>query len=87
MPTAINDRIEINPSVMMGKPIICGTRITVELILRQLRQGITKQELLQNYPHLVVDDVDAALDYAADLVKDETVYQLIPDYHGQAVAR
>jgi len=46
------ERIEINPVIMMGKPVIRGTRITVELILRKLAEGASEGELLQDYPHL-----------------------------------
>ncbi len=55
------DRIEINPRVMLGKPVIRGTRITVELILRKLGEGATAQELLEAYPHLTKDDIQAAI--------------------------
>ena len=58
MPT--QDRIEINPKVMLGKPIIRGTRITVELILRKLGEGATHRDLLEAYPHLTENDLQAA---------------------------
>jgi len=48
----MTNRIETNPKVMVGKPAIKGTRITVELILRQIAQGLTPQDILANYPHL-----------------------------------
>ena len=48
------ERIEINPAVMMGKPVIRGTRITVELILRKLAEGETESELMEDYPHLIL---------------------------------
>lgn len=68
------DRIEINPKVMLGKPVIRGTRITVELVLRKLGEGATRQELLEAYPHLTDQDVQAAINYAADsLAHQETV--------------
>ena len=51
---------------MLGKPCVAGTRITVELILRWLSEGRTTDELLEAYPHLVLDDVKAVLGYAAD---------------------
>jgi len=72
MPT--QDRIEINPKVMLGKPIIRGTRITVELILRKLGEGATHRELLEAYPNLTEGDLQAAITFAADtLAHDETV--------------
>jgi len=58
MPT--QDRIEINPKVMLGKPIIRGTRITGELVLRKLGEGATQQELLEAYPNLTDGDLQAA---------------------------
>jgi uncharacterized protein (DUF433 family) len=65
------DRIETNPNVMQGKPVIRGTRIPVELILRKLSQGATEADLLESYPRLTGDDVRAALAYAADSVAHE----------------
>lgn len=61
-------RITIDPAVMLGKPCIQGTRITVELILRWLSEGRTHAELLEAYPHISEDDIKAALAYAADAV-------------------
>jgi uncharacterized protein (DUF433 family) len=59
------DRIEINPRVMLGKPVIRGTRIPVELIVRKLREGASDADLLDAYPRLTRDDIDAAIRYAA----------------------
>ena len=70
----VTDRIEINPKVMMGKPVIRGTRVTVELILRKLSEGATESELLEAYPKLKREDIQAAIRYAADtLAHEETV--------------
>jgi uncharacterized protein (DUF433 family) len=67
-------RIEINPEVMLGKPVIRGTRIPVELIVRKVGEGATDAELLDAYPRLVVEDIRAAVLYAADaLTHEETV--------------
>ena len=67
------DRIERNPKVMMGKPVIKRTRIPVELILRKLSEGATLEELLDAYPHLSREDIQAALAYAAEaLALEET---------------
>ena len=60
----LKERIEVNPKVMMGKPVIKGTRIPVELILRKLSEGATEQDLLDAYPHLSHEDILAALAYA-----------------------
>jgi uncharacterized protein (DUF433 family) len=66
-------RISIDPAVMMGKPCIKGTRITVELILRKLGAGHSFADVLEAYPHLTEDDVRAALAFAADYMQHETV--------------
>lgn len=67
-------RIVINPEIMRGKPVVKGTRLTVDLILRQLAQGITINDLLKNYPQITLPDVLACLEYAADTVEEENVY-------------
>ena len=66
-----SNRIAVNPEVMLGKPVIRGTRITVELLLRKLSEGATEAELLEAYPHLTGDDIKAAIAYAADTVARE----------------
>lgn len=70
------ERIEINPAVMMGKPVVRGTRITVELILRKLAEGETEVELLEDYPHLKPEDIRAAIAYGAASVAHEEVVLL-----------
>ena len=62
----ITDRIEINPKIMMGKPVVRGTRITVELILRKLSEGATESDLVEAYPRLTREDIQAAIRYAED---------------------
>jgi len=70
----MNARIEVNPKVMLGKPVIRGTRITVELILRKLGEGATQADLFDAYPGPTLEDIQAALIYAADtLAHEETV--------------
>ncbi|MCZ7662956.1 MAG: DUF433 domain-containing protein [Thermoleophilia bacterium] len=64
-------KISIDPRVMLGKPVIRGTRITVERILRKLSQGATEADLLDAYPNLTIDDIHAALAYAADSLAHE----------------
>ena len=66
-----NERIEINPAVMQGKPVIKGTRIPVELALRKLGEGATEGDLLDAYPNLTVTDIRAAMTYAADALAHE----------------
>ncbi len=72
------ERIEINPAVMLGKPVIRGTRITVELILRKLAEGATEAALLEDYPHLTTEDIRAAMAYGAATVAHEEVV-FLPD--------
>jgi uncharacterized protein (DUF433 family) len=66
-------RIEINPDVMLGKPVIRGTRIPVELIIRKLSEGATEADLLDAYPRLTKQDIQAALAFAADSLALETI--------------
>jgi uncharacterized protein (DUF433 family) len=66
-------RITINPKVMVGKPTIRGMRITVEQILRALAGGVTVKELLQDYPELEQEDIQAVFAYAVNLVDEEQV--------------
>jgi uncharacterized protein (DUF433 family) len=66
-------RIEIDRRVMLGKPVIRGTRIPVELILRKLSDGATEFDLLDAYPRLTQEDIRAALRYAADTIAHEEV--------------
>ena len=70
------DRIEINPQVMMGKPVITGTRIAVELILRKLADGATEDDLTDAYPRLTRADIRAAIRYAADTIAHEEIILL-----------
>jgi uncharacterized protein (DUF433 family) len=71
-----NDLIEIDPNVMLGKPVVRGTRITVELILRKLGEGATTEELLDAYPRLTENDIHAAMLFAADSIGHQEVFDL-----------
>ncbi len=68
--------IIIDPKIVAGKPVISGTRITVELILELLSQGVTPEEIVSKkyYPHLKKDDIYAAIEYAGEALKTERVY-------------
>ncbi len=66
--------IEINPYIMMGKPVIKGTRITVEMILESLSAGESTENLLASYPRLTKDAIFAALSFAAEALKGEKIY-------------
>lgn len=68
-----HDRIEINPEIMFGKPVIKGTRITVEHILRKLAGEMTIDEILADHPHLTPDDIYAAAAFAADYLAQEEI--------------
>ena len=68
-----SDRIEINPKVMLGKPVIRGTRIPVELLLRKLGEGAAKKDLLDAYPNLKPEDIRAAMTYAAEELAHEAI--------------
>ena len=67
MPEKLLERIEVNPAVMLGKPVIKGTRLTVELIVRKLSEGATEAELLDAYPRLKKMDIQAALAYSGSV--------------------
>lgn len=68
-------RITADSNIMLGKPIIKDTRITVELILRKLSEGLTLAELLESYPQLTSTDVLAALAYSASVIDREEVIE------------
>jgi uncharacterized protein (DUF433 family) len=68
-----HERIEINPAIMDGKPVIRGTRVPVELVLRKLGAGMSPEALLADHPRLTLDDVHAAQAFAADYLADEDV--------------
>lgn len=68
-----HDRIALDPAVMLGKPVIRGTRITVEQILRELGAGMTVEEILAAHPRLTTDDIRAAQAFAADWLAEEAV--------------
>jgi uncharacterized protein (DUF433 family) len=66
-----HDRIAMNPEVMGGKPVIRGTRIPVDMLLRKLGAGMTIGEILADHPHLTAEDIQAAQSFAADYISDE----------------
>ena len=71
-------RISVDAKVMVGKPVIRGTRIPVELILRMLAQGIPEGNILREHPRLQAEDIRAALAYAAEVLAHEDVFPLTP---------
>ena len=70
------ERISINPQLMTGKPVIRGTRVPVEVIVRMLAQGLSESEILREYPRLHSADILAALTYAARVLAHEDVFPL-----------
>jgi uncharacterized protein (DUF433 family) len=68
-----HDRIEINPEIMGGKPVIRGTRVPVEMILRKLGAGMAPQAIIADHPRLTLDDIRAAQAFAADYLANEDI--------------
>jgi uncharacterized protein (DUF433 family) len=71
------ERIELNPEVLVGKPVVKGTRLSVEFIIDLLAAGWTEEELLRNYPRLEREDILACLQYVGALVREWRVYPLM----------
>lgn len=70
-------RITTNPNVMLGKPVIKGTRISVELILRKLAGGYTFDEIIEMYPHITKEDIQASVSYAISVMESEDTLQSV----------
>jgi uncharacterized protein (DUF433 family) len=68
------DRIVIDPEILVGKPVVKGTRLAVEFIIDLLAQGWTEKDILRNYPSLSQEDIHACLRYASTVLKSEKVY-------------
>jgi uncharacterized protein (DUF433 family) len=68
------DRIAIDPNILVGKPVIKGTRIAVEFVIDLLARGWTTEQILHEYDHLTTEDIQACLAYASDMLKSERVY-------------
>jgi uncharacterized protein (DUF433 family) len=69
-------RIVSDPAVLGGKPVVKGTRISVEFLLELFASGATRTDVLKSYPHLTTDDIEEALRYAADVLKHDRVIPL-----------
>jgi len=67
------ERIEMNPNIMDGKPVIRGTRVPVELVLRKLGAGMSPESIFADHPRLVLDDIRAGQAFAADYLADEDI--------------
>ncbi len=72
-----NQLIQCHPEIMMGKPGIAGTRITIELILEKLAAGETPEQLVAAYPRLTKQAIAAALDFAAQVLRADVVYPIV----------
>ena len=71
-------RITANPEVLVGKPVIKGTRISVELVMDLLAGGYTPRQVVEQYDHLTIDDIHACLAYAREVIHSERVYAVRP---------
>jgi len=71
------DRIEINPKILGGKPVIKGTRIPVHIIITMLRDGQTFDEIIRGYPRLTKEDIRAVLDYSLYIIQQEISEEII----------
>lgn len=69
--------IQSDPSIMMGKPVIAGTRITVELILEKLAAGETIEQLLEAHPRLTKEGIQAALSFATEALRADVIYPIV----------
>jgi uncharacterized protein (DUF433 family) len=72
------EHISIDPKVLVGKPVVKGTRLAVELIIDLLGKGWTQEQILDSYPNLTAEDVRACLAYASEVLHAERVYPLTP---------
>jgi uncharacterized protein (DUF433 family) len=75
-----NPLITCNPAVMMGKPVVAGTRITVELILEKMAAGESIEQLLESHPRLTREGIQAAFDYAARVLRTDVIYPVAFDH-------
>jgi uncharacterized protein (DUF433 family) len=70
------DHIELRPEVLVGKPVLKGTRLSVEHVLDMVAAGVSEEEMLANHPRLTVEGIRACVAYACDLVRSERVLPL-----------
>lgn len=70
------ERIRVDPNILVGKPVVKGTRLAVEFIVDLLAQGWSHEEILRNYPGLTTEDINACLHYASEILHAEKVYPL-----------
>jgi uncharacterized protein (DUF433 family) len=70
------ERITLDPEVLSGKPVIKGTRLSVEFVVELLAQGWSEEEIIRNYPGLTREDIQGCLGYASEILRIERVYPL-----------
>ena len=73
---ALTERIVVDPKILTGKPVVRGTRISVEMVVELLAAGWSHEQILTSYPHLSEEDIRACLAYASELLREEKVYPL-----------
>ncbi len=76
---SLRDRITVDPAILVGKPIVKGTRVSVELVLDRLAAEPSLDVLFEDYPQLTIDDVRACLAYASAVIAGEEIYFLCPE--------
>jgi len=72
------ERVVVDPAILVGKPVVKGTRLAVDFVIGLLAQGWSEADILKNYPGLTRDDIQACLAYASERLRDEKVYPLSP---------
>lgn len=77
MEKELRKRIVVDPKIMVGKPIIRGTRIPVDAIIKRIAEGMTVKEVLEDYPNLKEGDVKAALKYSVEIIRGEDIMPLV----------
>ncbi len=77
MPMSWEERIIVDPNILVGKPVVKGTRLAVEFIIDLLAQGWSHDEIMRNYPGLTQDDIQACLSYASTVLRSEKVYPTV----------
>lgn len=77
MKKELRKRIVVDPEVMVGKPIIRGTRIPVDAIIKRIAEGMTVKEILEDYPNLEEEDIKAALKYSVEIIRGEDIMPLV----------
>ena len=82
----LEKRIVINPKIMVGKPIIKGTRIPVDAIIKRIADGMTIKEILADYPNLTKEDVEAALRYTVKVISGEDIMPLVTKAKKHAIS-